>query len=129
MQIKQLLHSSVSTIGHSMLNPTLFNPKLPSTLNLSLSLGVQGCRESLPVAHQVVRRRFSGPLLLPPLSRRHSGDTRRASAAPALPIDSLEVLYCRALTSRDEHRSVAHKLVFFLSSFVIFFLYLSEVSG
>nr|XP_046246881.1 cAMP-specific 3',5'-cyclic phosphodiesterase 4D-like isoform X2 [Scatophagus argus] len=65
-------------------------------------------RESLPAAHQVVRRRFSGPLLLPPLGRRHSCqerpcDTRRTSAAHALPLDRLEVLYSRALASHDEH--------------------------
>ncbi|XP_047198770.1 cAMP-specific 3',5'-cyclic phosphodiesterase 4D isoform X5 [Hippoglossus stenolepis] len=66
-------------------------------------------RESLPVVNQAVRRRFSGPLLLPPLHRRHSSqehpcDTRRLSAAHVLPLERLEVLYSRALASRDEHR-------------------------
>ncbi|XP_051231965.1 cAMP-specific 3',5'-cyclic phosphodiesterase 4D isoform X3 [Dicentrarchus labrax] len=70
---------------------------------------LEGRRESLPVVNQAVRRRFSGPLLLPPLWRRHSCqdrplDTRRASAVHALPLDRLEVLYSRALASHDEHR-------------------------
>ncbi|XP_049588372.1 3',5'-cyclic-AMP phosphodiesterase 4C isoform X2 [Syngnathus scovelli] len=70
---------------------------------------LEGRRESLPVAQQVVRRRYSGPLLLPPLRRRHScqdhhSDTRRFSAAHGLPLHRLEVLYCRALASHDEHR-------------------------
>ncbi|XP_045905233.1 cAMP-specific 3',5'-cyclic phosphodiesterase 4D-like isoform X3 [Micropterus dolomieu] len=70
---------------------------------------LEGRRESLPVIHQAVRRRFSGPLLLPPLWRRHSCqehpcDTRRLSAAQGLPLDRLEVLYSRALASHDEHR-------------------------
>ncbi|GLD49876.1 cAMP-specific 3',5'-cyclic phosphodiesterase 4D-like isoform X1 [Lates japonicus] len=69
-----------------------------------------GRRDSLPVVHQAVRRRFSGPLLLPPLWRRHScqdhpHDTRRVTAAAhGLPLDRLEVLYSRALASHDEHR-------------------------
>ncbi|XP_061153257.1 cAMP-specific 3',5'-cyclic phosphodiesterase 4D isoform X3 [Syngnathus typhle] len=71
---------------------------------------LEGRRESLPVAQQVVRRRYSGPLLLPPLRRRHScqdhhSDSRRFSAAHGLPLHRLEVLYCRALASHDEHRS------------------------
>ncbi|XP_053285945.1 cAMP-specific 3',5'-cyclic phosphodiesterase 4D isoform X2 [Pleuronectes platessa] len=66
-------------------------------------------RESLPVINQAVRRRFSGPLQLPPLHRRHSSqehsyDTRRLSAAHGLPLERLEVLYSRALASHDEHR-------------------------
>ncbi|XP_019730871.1 cAMP-specific 3',5'-cyclic phosphodiesterase 4D isoform X1 [Hippocampus comes] len=70
---------------------------------------LEGRRESLPVVHQVVRRRYSGPLLLPPLRRRHScqdhhSDTRHFSAAHGLPLHRLEALYCRALTSHDEHR-------------------------
>ncbi|XP_020511169.2 3',5'-cyclic-AMP phosphodiesterase 4C isoform X1 [Labrus bergylta] len=65
-------------------------------------------RESLPAIHQAVRRRFSGQLLLPPLSRRHSSqehrhDTCRASTLPGLPLDRLEVLYRRAVASHDEH--------------------------
>ncbi|CAB1421888.1 unnamed protein product [Pleuronectes platessa] len=64
-----------------------------------------------PVINQAVRRRFSGPLQLPPLHRRHSSqehsyDTRRLSAAHGLPLERLEVLYSRALASHDEHRSV-----------------------
>ncbi|XP_041791683.1 cAMP-specific 3',5'-cyclic phosphodiesterase 4D isoform X2 [Chelmon rostratus] len=70
---------------------------------------LEGRRESLPGVHQVVRRRFSGPLLLPPLWRRHSCqehscDARWASAAHSLPLDRLEELYSRALANRDEHR-------------------------
>ncbi|XP_068599841.1 3',5'-cyclic-AMP phosphodiesterase 4C-like [Brachionichthys hirsutus] len=66
-------------------------------------------RDSLPAVHQAVRRRFSGQLLLPPLWRRHSYQEhpfyyRRASAALALPLDNLEVLYNQALVSRDENR-------------------------
>ncbi|XP_034563034.1 cAMP-specific 3',5'-cyclic phosphodiesterase 4D-like isoform X2 [Notolabrus celidotus] len=66
-------------------------------------------RESLPSIHQVVRRRFSGQLMLPPLRRRHSCqehplDTRRPSAVHGVPLDRLEVLYSRALASHDEHR-------------------------
>ncbi|XP_026178812.1 cAMP-specific 3',5'-cyclic phosphodiesterase 4D isoform X7 [Mastacembelus armatus] len=66
-------------------------------------------RDSLPAVHQLVRRRFSGPLLLPPLWRRHSCQehpchTRRSSAAHGLPqLDQLEVLYNRAFASHDEH--------------------------
>lgn len=76
-----------------------------------LVIALQGRRESLPVVHQVVRRRFSGPLLLPPLRRRHScqdhnSDPRLFSAAYGLPLHRLEALYCRALTTHDEHRSV-----------------------
>ncbi|KAI3368213.1 hypothetical protein L3Q82_007940 [Scortum barcoo] len=70
----------------------------------------QGRRESLPVVHQAVRRRFSGPLLLPPLWRRHScqdhpGRTRRTSGVHGLPLDRLEELYSQALASHDEHRT------------------------
>ncbi|XP_029987248.1 cAMP-specific 3',5'-cyclic phosphodiesterase 4D-like isoform X2 [Sphaeramia orbicularis] len=70
---------------------------------------VKDRRESLPITHQAVRRRFSGPLLLPPLWRRHSCqerpcDARRPSATHNLPLDRLEVLYRRALASHDEHR-------------------------
>ncbi|XP_061831914.1 3',5'-cyclic-AMP phosphodiesterase 4C-like isoform X3 [Nerophis lumbriciformis] len=66
-------------------------------------------RESLPVVHQVVRRRYSGPLHLPPLRRRHScqehpSDSRRFSASYGLPLHRLEALYRRALASHDEHR-------------------------
>lgn len=88
------------------------------------SLWVQGRRESLPGVRQAVRRRFSGTLMLPPLWRRHSCqdhpcDNRRSSAAHALPLDRLEVLYSRALASHDEHRSVTHKhFSFSLSSFL-----------
>lgn len=92
--------------------------------SFSLSLCGQGRRESLPTVHQVVRRRFSGPLLLPPLWRRHSCqehpcESRLVFAAHALPLDRLEVLYSRALASRDEHRSVTHKP--FFPSFRFFF--------
>ncbi|XP_008330383.1 cAMP-specific 3',5'-cyclic phosphodiesterase 4D isoform X2 [Cynoglossus semilaevis] len=55
-------------------------------------------RDSLPVVLQVVRRRFSGPLVLPPLWRRHSCHEH------ALTLDQLEVLYHRAVTSHDAHR-------------------------
>ncbi|XP_061594565.1 cAMP-specific 3',5'-cyclic phosphodiesterase 4D isoform X3 [Cololabis saira] len=66
-------------------------------------------RESIPAVHHVVRRRFSGPVLLPPLWRRHSSqdgryDSRRHSVVPGLPLDRLEVLYRQALASHDEHR-------------------------
>ncbi|XP_034737096.1 cAMP-specific 3',5'-cyclic phosphodiesterase 4D-like isoform X4 [Etheostoma cragini] len=68
---------------------------------------IEGRRESLPAVQQAVRRRFSGPLLLPPLWRRHSCqehpcDRRRTSITPSLPLDRLEVLYRRALASHDE---------------------------
>eukprot|EP00064_Thunnus_orientalis_P005244 superscaffoldBa00000503_g5258 len=74
--------------------------------------GVQGRRESLPAANQAVRRRMSGPLMLPPLWRRHSCqerpcDARRSSAANGLPLARLEVLYSRALASHDEQREGA----------------------
>ncbi|CAK6972170.1 cAMP-specific 3'%2C5'-cyclic phosphodiesterase 4D-like isoform X3 [Scomber scombrus] len=70
---------------------------------------LEGRRESLPVINQVVRRRCSGPLLLPPLSRRHSCqdrpfDGRRLSTTNGLPLDRLEILYSRALASHDESR-------------------------
>ncbi|KAK7888684.1 hypothetical protein WMY93_024244 [Mugilogobius chulae] len=78
--------------------------------------------ESLPP--QAVRRRFSGPLLLPPLSRRHScqarfPDSRRPGLSTHnLPLTHnvphnlpqvhnlarLEVLYSEALASHDELR-------------------------
>ncbi|KAM6938658.1 3',5'-cyclic-AMP phosphodiesterase 4C-like isoform 1-T1 [Lycodopsis pacificus] len=66
---------------------------------------LEGRQESLPAVHQAVRRRFSGPLQLPPLWRRHSCqehpyDHRRPSATLGLPLDRLEVLYRRAL-ARD----------------------------
>ncbi|XP_074490809.1 3',5'-cyclic-AMP phosphodiesterase 4C isoform X5 [Sebastes fasciatus] len=69
---------------------------------------LEGRRESLPAVNQAVRRRFSGPLLLPPLWRRNScqeppNDNRRLSAAHGLPLDQLEMLYRRALASHDEH--------------------------
>ncbi|KAM7388034.1 hypothetical protein PAMP_024235 [Pampus punctatissimus] len=75
-----------------------------------------GRQESLPVVHQVVRRRFSGPLLLPPLWRRDSCqerpyDARRLSAANCLPLDRLEELYSQALASHDENRR--HTVFFF----------------
>ncbi|KAG7513843.1 hypothetical protein JOB18_018084 [Solea senegalensis] len=61
-------------------------------------------RDSLPLVHQAVRRRFSGPLLLPPLRRRHScQEHTRLSTAHGVPLDQLEVLYRRALASHDEH--------------------------
>ncbi|XP_054458940.1 cAMP-specific 3',5'-cyclic phosphodiesterase 4D-like [Anoplopoma fimbria] len=68
---------------------------------------LQGRQEPLPAVNQAVRRRFSGPLLLPPLWRRHSCqehpcDNRRPSATLGLPLDRLEVLYRRALASHDE---------------------------
>ncbi|XP_040039396.1 3',5'-cyclic-AMP phosphodiesterase 4C isoform X2 [Gasterosteus aculeatus] len=68
---------------------------------------LEGRRESLPLVHQVVRRRCSGPLMLPPLWRRHScqehpHDNRRLSATLGLPLERLEVLYRRALASHDE---------------------------
>lgn len=79
-----------------------------------LLLGTQGRRDSLPV-HHVVRRRFSGPVVLPPLWRRHSCqenqyDGRRMSALPGLPLHRLEELYSQALASHDEHRSVTYKV-------------------
>ncbi|TNM87782.1 hypothetical protein fugu_006003 [Takifugu bimaculatus] len=59
--------------------------------------------ESLPA----VRRRFSGPIILPPLSRRYSSDHLRegrwASSLHGLPLDRLEVLYNRALAIYDKH--------------------------
>ncbi|XP_075878807.1 3',5'-cyclic-AMP phosphodiesterase 4C isoform X3 [Nelusetta ayraudi] len=69
----------------------------------------EGRGASLLAAHQVVRRRFSGTLLLPPLRRRHScqehqWESRHASGAHALPVERLEELYSQALASRDEHR-------------------------
>lgn len=63
-------------------------------------------------SHHPVRRRFSGPLLLPPLWRRHSCqerpyETRRPGlSVHNLPLARLEVLYSEALASLDEHRSV-----------------------
>ncbi|XP_041861366.1 cAMP-specific 3',5'-cyclic phosphodiesterase 4D-like isoform X3 [Melanotaenia boesemani] len=69
---------------------------------------LQGRRESLPAIQQVVRRRFSGTILLPPLRRRYSQDhpydNLRQPAVHGLPLDRLEVLYSRALASHDEHR-------------------------
>ncbi|XP_034003131.1 cAMP-specific 3',5'-cyclic phosphodiesterase 4C-like isoform X1 [Trematomus bernacchii] len=72
-------------------------------------LEVQGRRDSLPAVHQAVRRRFSGPLLLPPLWRRHScqehpWETRRSSVTHTLPLERLEEMYIQALASHDEHR-------------------------
>uniref|UniRef100_A0A3P8QXF6 Phosphodiesterase n=1 Tax=Astatotilapia calliptera TaxID=8154 RepID=A0A3P8QXF6_ASTCA len=66
-------------------------------------------RDSIPVGNHVVRRRFSGPLLLPPLWRRHSHqdhsfDTRRTSQGHMLPLARLEELYSLALATHDEHR-------------------------
>ncbi|XP_029005310.1 cAMP-specific 3',5'-cyclic phosphodiesterase 4D [Betta splendens] len=66
-------------------------------------------RDSVPVAQHAVRRRFSGPVVLPPLWRRHSCQehpnyTRRPSALHGLPLQQLEVLYSQALASHDEHR-------------------------
>lgn len=103
--------------------------------SLSFSLRVQGRRESLPAVHQVVRRRFSGPLLLPPLWRRHSCqerpyDARRPSAVNGLPLERLEELYSQALASHDEHRSVSHTyslLPFFLFTFPISYNCFSDV--
>ncbi|XP_033936570.1 3',5'-cyclic-AMP phosphodiesterase 4C-like isoform X2 [Pseudochaenichthys georgianus] len=70
---------------------------------------LEGRRDSLPAVHQAVRRRFSGPLLLPPLWRRHScqehpWETRRSSVTHTLPLERLEELYIQALASHDEHR-------------------------
>ncbi|TDH08701.1 hypothetical protein EPR50_G00100700 [Perca flavescens] len=69
---------------------------------------LEGRRDSVPAVQQAVRRRFSGPLLLPPLWRRHSCqerpcDSRRPSITHGLPLDRLEVLYRQALASHDEH--------------------------
>ncbi|XP_027883374.1 cAMP-specific 3',5'-cyclic phosphodiesterase 4C isoform X3 [Xiphophorus couchianus] len=70
----------------------------------------QNRRESLPTVQQVVRRRFSGPLLLPPLWRRHScqdqhpRETRRLSAINVIPLDRLQEIYSQALASHDELR-------------------------
>ncbi|KAM9384986.1 3',5'-cyclic-AMP phosphodiesterase 4C-like isoform 2-T3 [Pholidichthys leucotaenia] len=69
----------------------------------------EGHHELLPVVNNAVRRRFSGPILLPPLWRRHSSqdpsrDARRPSGMHGLPLDRLEVLYNRALAGRDENR-------------------------
>ncbi|TWW58112.1 hypothetical protein D4764_07G0008310 [Takifugu flavidus] len=64
--------------------------------------------ESLPA----VRRRFSGPIILPPLSRRYSSDHLRegrwASSLHGLPLDRLEVLYNRALAIYDKHSLKDH---------------------
>ncbi|XP_077463858.1 3',5'-cyclic-AMP phosphodiesterase 4C-like isoform X1 [Stigmatopora argus] len=70
---------------------------------------IESSRDSLPMVHQVVRRRYSGPLLLPPLRRRHScqdhhSETHRFSTPYGLSLHRLEALYCRALASHDEHR-------------------------
>ncbi|XP_063747248.1 3',5'-cyclic-AMP phosphodiesterase 4D-like isoform X5 [Eleginops maclovinus] len=70
---------------------------------------LEGRRKSQPAVHQAVRRRFSGPLLLPPLWRRHScqehpWETRRSSMTHTLPLDRLEELYSQALASHDENR-------------------------
>lgn len=88
-----------------------------------LSVAAQGRGESLPAAHLVVRRRFSGTLLLPPLRRRHScqehqWESRQVPAAHAVhALDRLEGLYRQALASRDEHWSV-ESFSFFLSFFL-----------
>ncbi|XP_024134275.1 cAMP-specific 3',5'-cyclic phosphodiesterase 4D isoform X2 [Oryzias melastigma] len=73
-----------------------------------LERGVQSRRVSLPSVN-VVLRRFSGTVMLPPLSRRdscqdHSLDNRRPSAVNGLPLDRLEVLYKRALAGHDDYR-------------------------
>lgn len=69
---------------------------------------LQGRGEFFPA----VRRRFSGPVTLPPLCRRYSsGHVREArweSSLHGLPLDRLEVLYSRALAIHDKHRSVTH---------------------
>ncbi|KAM4740079.1 3',5'-cyclic-AMP phosphodiesterase 4C isoform 2-T2 [Anableps anableps] len=71
---------------------------------------LQGRRESLPAVHQAVRRRFSGPLLLPPLWRRHScqdqhpRDVRRPSGVNVIPLERLQEIYSQALASHDEYR-------------------------
>lgn len=80
---------------------------------------MQHRRESLPAIHQAVRRRLSGPLLLPPIWRRHScqenpNDTWRGSGANTLPLGQLEALYSRALASRDENRSAKHICLFLI---------------
>lgn len=76
------------------------------------------------MVHHVVRRRFSGSVVLPPLSRRHSSqdhpyDARR-SAVHGLPLDRLEVLYSRALAIHDEHRSVTFKHIHLCSCCLLF---------
>ncbi|XP_038157836.1 cAMP-specific 3',5'-cyclic phosphodiesterase 4C-like isoform X3 [Cyprinodon tularosa] len=71
---------------------------------------LQDRRDSVPAAHQLVRRRFSGQLLLPPLWRRHScqdphsRDTRRPSTSNGIPLDRLQEIYSQALASHDELR-------------------------
>ncbi|XP_056270084.1 cAMP-specific 3',5'-cyclic phosphodiesterase 4C isoform X2 [Pseudoliparis swirei] len=55
-----------------------------------------------PAGRPAVRRRFSGPLLLPPLWRRHSSQERpHDHRLPAL--ERLEVLFKRAVASHGEH--------------------------
>ncbi|XP_030582844.1 cAMP-specific 3',5'-cyclic phosphodiesterase 4D isoform X2 [Archocentrus centrarchus] len=70
---------------------------------------LEQCRDPRPMVNQVVRRRFSGPLLLPPLWRRHSHqdhsyEQRRPSAVHSLPLARLEELYSQALANHDDHR-------------------------
>ncbi|CAL8252042.1 unnamed protein product [Merluccius merluccius] len=71
-------------------------------------------RESLPVVQYTVRRQFSGPLLLPPLSRRHSSaehhwdqcrllNHQKHQKHQNLPLAKLEALYIQALArGRDD---------------------------
>ncbi|CAL8261824.1 unnamed protein product [Arctogadus glacialis] len=75
-------------------------------------------RDSLPGVQYAVRRRFSGQLLLPPVSRRHSSADHQQSRLLAhqnqynqynqqnLPLAKLEALYNQALAERDDPRSV-----------------------
>uniref|UniRef100_A0A3Q4ICB7 Phosphodiesterase n=1 Tax=Neolamprologus brichardi TaxID=32507 RepID=A0A3Q4ICB7_NEOBR len=73
---------------------------------------MQHFRDSIPVGNHVVRRRFSGPLLLPPLWRRHSHqdhsiDTRRTSPGHMLPLARLEELYSLCTTLSREGAGLA----------------------
>ncbi|MEQ2294405.1 hypothetical protein AMECASPLE_003567 [Ameca splendens] len=67
---------------------------------------LQGHRDSIPAIQQVIRRRLSGPLLLPPLWRRHScqDQHQRQSAVNGIPLDRLQEIYSQALASHDELR-------------------------
>ncbi|MED6239234.1 hypothetical protein ATANTOWER_003799 [Ataeniobius toweri] len=73
---------------------------------------LQGHRDSLPATQQAIRRRFSGPLLLPPLWRRHScqDQHQRLSAVNGIPLDRLQEIYSQALASHDELRKKEEKL-------------------
>ncbi|MEQ2164578.1 hypothetical protein GOODEAATRI_008039 [Goodea atripinnis] len=67
---------------------------------------LQGHRDSIPAIQQVIRRRLSGPLLLPPLWRRHScqDQHQRQYGVNGIPLDRLQEIYSQALASHDELR-------------------------